>query len=77
MAQVRACLAMRMNETRRERVPIRRDADGTFTAVNGLGVDIETLHYCDEEGRVHIAHNLPAGQEAKLEKGDKFSTLAD
>lgn len=77
MARVPTSLSIRMNETRRERLPIRRDADGSVTAVNGLGVEIESLSYCDETGQIHIAHNLAAGQEVKLEKGDRIWPLSE
>lgn len=76
MARVPACLALRMNETRRERLSIRRDADGTITVVNGLGEEIESLHYRDADGNFHVAQNLPAGQEAKLDKDDKLAKRA-
>ena len=76
MARVPACLSIRMNETRRERLSLRRDADGAITVVNGLGEGIESLHYCDEEGRIHSTGDLAAGKEAKLDKVDKIGAHA-
>jgi hypothetical protein len=67
VARVPACFAIRKSETRRERLAIRKAADGKVTAVNGLGVPIESLYYVDENGVVGVATDLPEGAERVLE----------
>jgi hypothetical protein len=68
VSRVPACFAIRKNETRRERLTVRKAADGTTRVVNGLGVAIESLYYVDEQGVVGIASEVPAGEERTLEE---------
>lgn len=63
-----ADFALRKNETRRERMVFRKGEDGTITAVNGLGVDVEQLKYMDFDGQYYVGKDIAAGQEARLEK---------
>jgi hypothetical protein len=63
-----ANFALRKNEPRRERMIFRKGDDGSVTAVNGLGIDIETLCYTDPEGVVYSGTHLMAGQEMVLER---------
>jgi hypothetical protein len=66
VARVPACFGIRKNETRRERLAVHKGADGTLKVVNGLGVEIESLYYVDENGVVGFASEVPAGQERVL-----------
>jgi hypothetical protein len=57
--------AIRKVESRRERVPVRREG-GHLVAVNGLGSELKELWVADETGAVHFAANVPAGKEIAL-----------
>ena len=58
----------RKSELRRERLSLRRAADGGLEAVNGLGVDLETLWVADPAGRLYrAAAPLAAGAAVRLE----------
>jgi hypothetical protein len=65
-ARVPAHFAVRKAETRRERVAFTRNPDGTFTALNELGADIDKLFYADELGKVHAAERVAAGARVPL-----------
>jgi hypothetical protein len=68
VARVPACFGIRKSETRRERLTFRKAADGAVTVVNGLGTDIDSLYYLDEDGMAGVARELPAGAERTLER---------
>jgi hypothetical protein len=65
-ARVPASFMVRKSEARRERVPIRKSADGTITMVNGLGAAIEQFWYADEKGQIYTAQQIQPGAEAVL-----------
>ena len=56
---------LRKNETRRERINLRRDG-GELRIVNGVGADIKSLVYIDHDGRRYQASDIPKGKEAPL-----------
>lgn len=58
---------LRKNETRRERINLRRDG-GTLKIVNGIGADIKSIVYLDHDGRRYRASDVPKGGEAALEE---------
>lgn len=64
--RVPAHFLVRKNEVRRERVALRRGADGNLAIVNGLGSTIVKFWYKDERGTVLAATNVAAGAEAML-----------
>jgi len=76
LARVPACFAVRKSETRHERLAVHKAADGTVRVVNGLGVEIESLCYADENGVVGYASEVPAGQERTLEAGKSVGKIA-
>ena len=57
---------VRKNEDRRERLPVRRMADGNVAVVNGLGVTISKLSLTDADGKSYVGENLIEGQEQVL-----------
>ena len=65
-ARVPSHFMVRKSEMRRERVTVRRDADARLRVVNGLGVDIGRFWLADEDGVIHSADNISAGEEAEL-----------
>lgn len=69
-ARIPTHFALRKSETRRERVTVTRQADGTYSAVNGLGVDITSLLYANSQGNIFTAESVPAGGQAKLQPSD-------
>jgi hypothetical protein len=48
------------------RLPVELAADGTLTASNYLGADIQQLWVADGKGIVYYAENVPAGAKATL-----------
>jgi hypothetical protein len=68
-ARVPAHFAIRSSETRRERLSVRREADGKLSLLNGLGVNIKKVTVADEKGLLYVAADVPAGERAKLERG--------
>ena len=67
-ARVPAFFALRKSETlRRERIALRREADGGLSIANALGVDIDHLWLADDEGRLYRASAIAAGGSARLE----------
>jgi hypothetical protein len=64
--RVPAYFMARKSESRLERVAISRARDGSLTAVNGLGMDVQKLWYADEQGQVYSAGPVTAGAKAVL-----------
>ena len=65
-ARVPAYFTVRKSEVRRERVTIRREADGRLKVVNGLGANISQFWLADRNGTIHAATDIRAGAEAEL-----------
>ncbi len=65
-ARVPAYFKFRKSETRRERLTVREEADGSVGIVNGLGAGIRQLWWADGKGDIYTATNIPAGAESKL-----------
>jgi hypothetical protein len=65
-ARVPAFFQLRKSQTRRERLSVSRQADGSLGVVNGLGVGIKQLWLCGDDGTVYGTSAIPAGQAAKL-----------
>ena len=72
-ARLPSYFIIRKSELRRERVSLRRRADGGLEAVNGLGTDLESLWVADGAGRLYTAGPLQAGAAASLERSDEVS----
>ena len=67
-ARVPSFFALRKSETlRRERLSLRREADGGLSVANALGVDISHLWLADEKGKLYRAAAIAAGGSARLE----------
>ncbi|MEP7342583.1 MAG: hypothetical protein ABI977_32950 [Acidobacteriota bacterium] len=82
LARVPAFFKLRKSETRRERLSIRQEANGTTTLVNGLGAPITDVWWADGNGKIHSAANVPAGAQASLKStgvqaAGQASTLRD
>jgi hypothetical protein len=82
LARVPAFFKLRKSETRRERLSIRQEANGTTTLVNGLGAPITDVWWADGSGKIHSAANVPAGAQAALkptgaQAAGQASTLRD
>lgn len=73
-ARVPSHLALRKNETRRERVNVTFGEEAV-TAVNGLGVPIKTLCVADSDGNVFVATDLEAGEKAVLVESDMKANM--
>jgi len=70
-ARLPSYLVLRRSELRRERLELRR-SNGGLTAVNGLGVDLETLWVADDDGRIWRAEGpVAAGAAAPLRRTPK------
>jgi hypothetical protein len=65
-ARIPAHFMIRKSEQRRERVRVRKEDDGTLSAVNGLGADIRELYVGDEQARIWHAGAIAAGAETAL-----------
>jgi len=65
-ARVPVYFTFRKNETRRERLTIRRSEKDSISVVNGLGADIRELWVAGRDGKVYSAKGLRAGAETKL-----------
>jgi hypothetical protein len=63
-ARVPAYFKFRKSEARRERLTIRRLADGTIRVVNGLGADLQKLWVADRDGRIYAVADVKAGAQA-------------
>jgi len=70
-ARIPAHFMLRKTETRRERLTVRHDQQGNVSVVNSLGADIEKLWLADEDGTIHTAKNIPAGDTKNLNPGPK------
>ena len=70
-ARLPSYFIVRKNEPRRERINLRRRDDGSLEAVNGLGVDLESLSVADADGRIHQAEGLRAGAAGPLAPTDE------
>ena len=68
-ARVPAHFMLRKNETRRERITVRRGTD--LRIVNGLGAGISQFWLAEEDGTIYSATNIPAGIEAVLTPSEK------
>jgi hypothetical protein len=67
---VPAYFALRGNEHRKERLAVRREADGSLKAVNALKADLVNLWLADGKGKVYTAANVPAGKEVSLKASE-------
>lgn len=65
-ARLPAYFMVRRNALRRERLRLRRAADGGLEATNGLGVEITALHVADADGKVYVAGRVAAGATERL-----------
>ncbi|MEE9404855.1 MAG: hypothetical protein V3V20_08175 [Algisphaera sp.] len=65
-ARVPAHFELRTVESRRERLDFERLDDGSLAVVNGLGVDIESLHVSDHKSHRYEHLALAAGERAVL-----------
>ncbi|MEM9416638.1 MAG: hypothetical protein AAGA29_14350 [Planctomycetota bacterium] len=67
-ARVPAHFQIRKSETRRERLELTRNEDGSYTVVNGLGAAIISLTVADTAGHTYTAGPIPAGGSGTLVK---------
>ena len=65
-SRVPAHFRIRKSESRRERLDVTRNDDGSYTVVNGLGAAITDLAVADTAGRLYTAGRIPAGGSAAL-----------
>lgn len=65
-ARIPAHFAIRKPEGRRERLPLRQAADGSLSALNGLGAPIRKLWYVSPQGTLYQQEGFAAGEEKKL-----------
>lgn len=65
-SRVPAHFMIRKDDVERRRIDIAQSPDGTFTATNGLAVDIRDLYYADADGTLYHAANIPAGDKVAL-----------
>jgi hypothetical protein len=66
-ARVPAHFMLRKSDPlRRERLNVRREADGSLGLVNALGADIKTLWVADENGQLYEGGPIAAGERATL-----------
>ncbi len=72
-ARVPIHLHLRKSETRRERLSVRKNPDGTLTAVNGLGARITRLLYRDTSGKWFSGNGVKAGGEMALRPDSRSS----
>lgn len=63
-ARTPAHFLVRKCETRRERVTLNRESDGSLTLVNGLGAPVTEFWYADDQKRLYRAGPVPAGEKA-------------
>lgn len=61
---------------RRERLNLHREADGTLSVTNALGVDIQSLTLADENGQVYRSGPLAAGARGKLDPATSMAVTA-
>lgn len=67
-ARTPAHFMIRRSETRRERLTVTRTADGSLSAVNGLGVPIRSLRLADDKGVIYQGSNIEPGASINLQK---------
>jgi hypothetical protein len=70
-ARVPSLFKVRKSEMRRERVNLNREADGSWSMVNGLSVEIRRFCYADDAGQIYEAENVAAGARVKLSRSEK------
>ncbi len=83
--RIPAVFSIRKSQPQRERLAFQTQSDGTKKVVNGLGVDLISLHYLDDKGELHSSGPIAAGKEQELdlqqrtpeEKGRHPSSLRD
>ena len=71
-ARTPAHFMIRRSETRRERLTLTRNRDGSVAVVNGLGVPIRTLQLADENGAVYRTSNLAAGASVTVQRTEQL-----
>lgn len=67
-ARVPAHFMIRKTETRRERLTINQEADGSISIVNGLGGNLQQLWYANQNGEIFTVSKVPAGAQARLNR---------
>jgi hypothetical protein len=70
-ARVPAHFSLRKSEPRRERLNIRREADGKLSLVNALGADVKTVWVADEKGVLYTGGPVAAGERTTLDRSTK------
>jgi hypothetical protein len=70
-ARVPSHFKVRKSETRRKRVALHHETDGSWSMVNHLGVEIRRFSYADDKGQIHVADDIAAGAPAKLKRSEK------
>ena len=76
-ARVPVHFRIRKAETRRERLNVTIEDDGTVTVVNGLGARITRLVLADAGGRIHEAADIDPGAKAQLDRSSQRVRLSD
>jgi hypothetical protein len=76
-ARVPAHFVLRKSGSRRERLDIATEPDGTLSVVNGLGSDIIRLILVDHDGRRWTSQDIRAGQSVTLTPAGPAATGAD
>lgn len=67
-SRVPVCFGVRKSEIRRERLAFHQEKPGELSVVNGLGAEVESLHYLDASGVFYRAGEIQMGQQVTLEK---------
>ncbi|MCS7046576.1 MAG: hypothetical protein NZO58_09495, partial [Gemmataceae bacterium] len=73
-AKVPLHFLVRRGEKRLERITVRKSDDGTVSAVNGLGVGIQSLYVARTDGVIFAADEIAAGGSATLTKRPDWAT---
>ena len=71
IAKVPIHFMIRRSETRRERVTLHKNNDGSLAIVNSLGADIRQFHVAAPDGKIYTASDVRAGPEVRLEPTDQ------
>jgi hypothetical protein len=71
-ARVPAHFTLRKSESRRERLTIRKESDGSMVVINALGADMSKLLLADEKGNLYKTGPIVAGESARLEHAGKL-----
>ena len=66
-SRIPAHFVVRRAHSERQRVEFRPDADGKWTATNGLNVNIDSLVFADPDGNLHRASGIEPGSRMRLE----------